>query len=968
MIFIAEGDAATEPRHTGTLTRRGCTGGAGHEKTLPGVVVAGVHIIIYRSEGGTAAGTSTPATAGTTAPTISVAVLGLLALLEGVEAIGEGHHAVTAQGVVADVLDVVAGDVAVDVLALTQDVIDRDGDGGLLVAQELIGQRGVPDPLVAIVTAGVTTGGAVTQVGADDQAEGGRVGAVEHAAPGVDVACIGLECRRGGVLETVTGTQLNVKDTIAECQARRIVDHPGVAAVLDTVGDTLGDTIAGEQVAGEIPHLAGTEGEAQHVHRHGAPDAADVGIAGVTATGLLIGGDGRDDAVLGKIDVGHGHDAALSALGEVAEADVDVVVEGGLQLGVTRDDVERVALVGNRLQLGDAGLLGAHAVAEVEVAGIGELVAEAGIGGYRPSPAGSDVAGAVDEVAALGHGAVDTDAHVEVVGLAHLAEADAELLVEERVAEAVAQRLVPVLIGHGAAGPDALAHVVIDHLVAGSVAVVATIGELEEAGVLDVADGLGPGEASRDAVGLAAVVGRLVDELDAVLEVVGVVGIGVGILAHVTIGVVEHQGLAAAGMAGDLVVIDEACAPLIALAIVHEVTQAAVDARQSCITGTGERGVATLALVEVEREVGAEVDGVVAVHLPLDAEVTTQVVPLVTGGGVGIVVADRVGQQVLAGGAGAGVAVAVAVHEVATHAEVVILLAADVEIDAGILGRGHATITAEALEAPGSAVAKSQVVGIVATTQDGELIAVAEVVDHQVAGVALVGAIARIDGAKPAVVHALLDGEVDDGLVIAIVHASEACQVALAVDDLELVDHVGWDILAGHGGIVAEELLAVDEDLFHFLAIGGDLAIGAHLDARQALEQVLDHGIGLGLIGVGIELDGILLDRDGALDAHNDGLLEHDGVRIHLDHADVDIPAILADGDVLDHVVVAQIGEAQQVLAGLDALDIENTVEVGGSPLDKRAVLTGLEQSHRRLDELGRVLGVHKHAVDDGGT
>ena len=82
-------------------------------------------------EGATAATerrTSTGATArraeAAGSPTILVAVLGLLTLLEGVEAVGEGHHAVASQRIVVNILDVVTGDVAEDVLLLAQDVID----------------------------------------------------------------------------------------------------------------------------------------------------------------------------------------------------------------------------------------------------------------------------------------------------------------------------------------------------------------------------------------------------------------------------------------------------------------------------------------------------------------------------------------------------------------------------------------------------------------------------------------------------------------------------------------------------------------------------------------------------------------------------------------------------------------------------------------------------------------------------
>ena len=86
-------------------------------------------------EGATAATerrTSTGATArraeATRSPSILVAVLGLLALLEGVEAVGKGQHAIATQRVVVNILDVVASDVAEYVLLLPQDVIDRQGD------------------------------------------------------------------------------------------------------------------------------------------------------------------------------------------------------------------------------------------------------------------------------------------------------------------------------------------------------------------------------------------------------------------------------------------------------------------------------------------------------------------------------------------------------------------------------------------------------------------------------------------------------------------------------------------------------------------------------------------------------------------------------------------------------------------------------------------------------------------------
>ena len=85
----------------------------------------------YPLEGRTSAGSSTGATTRRAetarAPAICVTVLGLFTLLEGVEAVGESKHAVASQRVVVNILDVVTGYVAEDVLLLSQDVIDRKG-------------------------------------------------------------------------------------------------------------------------------------------------------------------------------------------------------------------------------------------------------------------------------------------------------------------------------------------------------------------------------------------------------------------------------------------------------------------------------------------------------------------------------------------------------------------------------------------------------------------------------------------------------------------------------------------------------------------------------------------------------------------------------------------------------------------------------------------------------------------------
>ena len=93
---------------------------------------------------------------------------------------------------------------------------------------------------------------------------------------------------------------------------------------------------------------------------------------------------------------------------------------------------------------------------------------------------------------------------------------------------------------------------------------------------------------------------------------------------------------------------------------------------------------------------------------------------------------------------------------------------------------------------------------------------------------------------------------------------------------MELIHHLHGDILRGNFRVVGKKFLAVDENLGHFLALGCDFAVGAHFHARKTLEQVFDHGVGLGLVGVGIIFHRVLFHRDFGLYAHYGSLFKHD--------------------------------------------------------------------------------------------
>ena len=212
-----------------------------------------------------------------------------------------------------------------------------------------------------------------------------------------------------------------------------------------------------------------------------------------------------------------------------------------------------------------------------------------------------------------------------------------------------------------------------------------------------------------------------------------------------------------------------------------------------------------------------------------------------------------------------------AVEHVTSDAEY--LAVAYVEVEAERLRRCDAVAAAETAEAARRTVGKARVVDIVCAAEYGELVAVPEAVDDKGAFVAVVGAISGFGVAKPAIVHTFLDGKVYDGFVVAIVDTRQACQVALAVNHLQLVGHVYGQVTRGHGGVVAEEVFAVDEDFLDFLTVYCDFAFAIDFCAGETFHEVLDNGVGLSLIRVGVKLHGVLHHLDWRLDAGDDGLL-----------------------------------------------------------------------------------------------
>ena len=257
---------------------------------------------------------------------------------------------------------------------------------------------------------------------------------------------------------------------------------------------------------------------------------------------------------------------------------------------------------------------------------------------------------------------------------------------------------------------------------------------------------------------------------------------------------------------------------------------------------------------------------------------------------------------------------------------------------------------AEAPEAAAAQVGEAHVVGVVRPGQNGHLVVAEEAVDHGSGFVAVVEAVSARHVAEPAVLHALLDGEVDDGLLFAVVNAGEPGQVGLAVNDLQLFDDVDRQVFGGYLGVVGEELLAVDQNLGNLFPGVGYLALAVDLDARQFFQQVFHYRVGLGFVGVGIEFDSIFLDYYLGGFPHDDGLLQQDVVAFEQNRAQV--AASLSGSEPHGFVggLVAQKREGGDVVACLGDIQGERAVVLTRYSGNESAV-AGREQPYAHLGQ-----------------
>ena len=167
---------------------------------------------------------------------------------------------------------------------------------------------------------------------------------------------------------------------------------------------------------------------------------------------------------------------------------------------------------------------------------------------------------------------------------------------------------------------------------------------------------------------------------------------------------------------------------------------------------------------------------------------------------------------------------------------------------------------------------------IVEIAKQDEASLVGETTGHSPRSIAVLRSSGKVEVSHVATVHALLDTEIEHGLFLTVLDASDACLVTLLVIEFQVLDNAYGNVLQGCLHIAEHELLTVEQDLLHLLAVDGDITILVDLCTGDALDELL-YGRTLRCTeSLGVVHDGVFADDNLCGTSCDDGLLQHRGL------------------------------------------------------------------------------------------
>ena len=225
------------------------------------------------------------------------------------------------------------------------------------------------------------------------------------------------------------------------------------------------------------------------------------------------------------------------------------------------------------------------------------------------------------------------------------------------------------------------------------------------------------------------------------------------------------------------------------------------------------------AFASVHREVGTEVYVGHAVGFPFQLEVEAHIAVAVAAGAGRIAVGlphERlaVGSAVVAALPKVGVQTSIRLHIFLFHTEV-----------------GSAFLT----------VCHAVSAGVVGIPDDGELLFSFKAVHIGASVIAVRRAVTAFQLAEPSFLLVLLDGKVKHRLFVSVIYSRHPCQVALPVIRLYLINNIRRQVLHHQFAVVAEEFLAVHQNLAHGLAVPRQASVFLFHHSGQAFHQVFHH-------------------------------------------------------------------------------------------------------------------------------
>ena len=226
----------------------------------------------------------------------------------------------------------------------------------------------------------------------------------------------------------------------------------------------------------------------------------------------------------------------------------------------------------------------------------------------------------------------------------------------------------------------------------------------------------------------------------------------------------------------------------------------------------------------------------------------------------------------------------------------------------------------------------------------------------------MIGATGDVEVSHEATVHAFLDCEVDDGLLLAVLNTSDASLVRLLVVELHVLDDVNRNVFQSRLHIAKHELLAVKQNFLHHLAIDGDVAVFVNFGSRNTLDKLFDGRALRRTIRIGIIYQCIFLHDDLCRTSRNHHLLQHISLGSHQQVAQF-LTAVVAQRHLALYRLVTHRRHLQPVDAVRRSLDGEVTLHVGDrTPHEGRIPLA--EQLHRGLHHRLFQVGILHIATD----